>query len=490
MAIDIDLSAIPKPEAVTTLAQAREVIALQAVVIEQFLTVIKELEGRTETLEAQLAKNSRNSSQPPSSDGYKKPKPKSQRSKSGRNSGGQKGHKGQTLEQVAHPDEVVSHEVHQCDHCGHSLRHQLAYDYECRQVFELPRVKIRVIEHRGEIKECPHCERRVKAPFPDSVGQPVQYGQRFKATVTYFSQYQLLPYQRLQEVLGDLFHVEMSQGTIRNILRQSHQSLEPFEDRVKARLVEAKCVHFDETGLRLSKKLHWLHVASTQSLTHYLIHPKRGLEATQAMGILPQFRGRAIHDHWRAYYHYDCDHGLCNAHHLRELTHAEEQYQQHWAGRLKACLLDAKSEVDAAQERGASELSARRLNYHQRRYSRILRQGRAGLPVIAPSTNAKGRKRKKQHPAKNLHDRLAKHKREALAFLYDFSVPFDNNQAERDIRMAKVKQKISGCFRSEDGAAAFARIRSYISTAKKQAQNVLDILTDAFEGRPFFPASS
>lgn len=481
--MELDLSNIPKAEDVTSLAEAREVIRLQADIIEQLLRHTNKLGRRVEKLESQLATNSRNSHKPPSTDGYNKPEPKSRRKKSNRSSGGQRGHKGHTLEQVDQPDDIKRQTLDICPECLTSLQGVAVQDYEHRQVFDVPPVTIEVTEYQAEIKECPCCSQVVKAAFPEGVTQPVQYGAQVKALVSYFSQYQLLPYQRIQEVLQDVLNVSISQGSIKNILSHCHNILDGFEEQVKSHLLGADVVHFDETSLQVNKKKHWLHVASTAKMTHYLIHPKRGLEAMDAAGILPHYTGRAIHDHWKPYYRYDCDHALCNAHHLRELTYAEERFKQQWAARLQACLLDAKDEVDQAKQHGRSSLSRKRIDYHQRRYSRILREGVKELPTLDIDHERK-RGRIKQHKAKNLHDRLRKHKSEVLAYLYDFSVPFDNNQAERDVRMTKVKQKISGCFRSEQGAASFARIRSYLSTARKQGKNVLESLVSALRGNP------
>jgi transposase len=232
--------------------------------------------------------------------------------------------------------------------------------------------------------------------------------------------------------------------------------------------------------MRVVKDLHWLHVASTPEFTAYHIDAQRGKPAMEAMGILPDFTGTAVHDSWTSYYAYECEHALCNTHHLRELIFAYEEHGQQWAARLKACLLEANEEVTAAKTRGATELPARRLQYFSGRYSRILREGREELPLL-PARHAGQRGRAKQHKVKNLHDRLRDHKTEVLAFLYDFSIPFTNNQGEQDVRMMKVKQKISGCFRSIDGARIFARIRGCLSTIKKQGHNALQAMTMLFE---------
>jgi len=374
------LNALDKDDLMALLLQQNEILMAQS-------TRIAGLEKEIEALKNRLAKNSRNSSKPPSSDGYGKPKPKSQRKKSGRSSGGQPGHKGSTLKQVEHPDHIQEHAVSCCTHCHADLSNQAVTAVEARQVFDLPEIKIAVTEHRAQVKTCPHCDRRVKAKFPAVVTQPVQYGNGVRATATYLSQYQLLPYQRLQELFHDLFQIKLSQGTLNNILNRGHQQLERFEDSAKEALKTNAVVHFDESGIRLKKKLNWLHVASTQKLTCYHIDPKRGADAMNAMAILPNFQGYAVHDHWKSYYVYDCQHVLCNAHHLRELTFAQEQHQQRWAGELSKCLLDAKQEVDDAKAADALSLDASRVTFFDRRYSCLLRAGRDEIPVLAIAKN-------------------------------------------------------------------------------------------------------
>jgi transposase len=446
---------------------------------EELIALILQLCARVSELEAQLAKNSRNSSKPPSSDGYGKPQPKSRREKSGRRSGGQPGHAGSTLKLVEQPDQTVVCGAGVCA-CGCDLTGCAAVEVERRQVFELPVMKLHVTEYQAPIKVCPQCGGQVKAAFPTAVSQPVQYGPRAQAAMTYLSQYQLLPYERLQELLHDVFQMDVSQGTLDNVLKRGYEKLAGFEEQVKERIRDSRVAHFDETGMRVVKDLHWLHVASTPEFTAYHIDAQRGQPAMEAMGILPGFTGTAVHDSWTSYYAYECEHALCNAHHLRELIFAHEEHGQQWAARLKACLLEANEEITTAKTRGATELPARRLQYFSDRYSRILREGREELPLL-PARPAGQRGRAKQHKVKNLHDRLRDRKTEVLAFLYDFSIPFTNNQGEQDVRMMKVKQKISGCFRSFDGARIFARIRGCFSTVKKQGHNTLQAMTMLFD---------
>lgn len=441
---------------------------------------------RIKALEAQLSKNSRNSSKPPSSDGLRKPK--SLRKKGERKTGGQAGHKGITLNQVETPDVIITHTAELCETCLASLVNVEALDFERRQEFDLPKIEPIVTEHLAEIKVCPHCGCQTKGKFPEDITQGVQYGPRVKAMASYLSHYQLLPYARLQELFEDVFKLPLSEGTLFNISSACYKKLEGYEAHIRQMLTLSPVVHFDESGLRVTKELNWLHVASTETLTHYEMHKKRGQEAMDDMGILPVFKGIAVHDHWKPYFHYGKKHGLCNAHHLRELTYHEEQYSQEWSKKMKALLFEIKGEVDAHKCVGDLTMDPKRLSYFSRKYSYILREGLKEIPPVYLGEKKRGKP--KQHPAKNLFDRLRDFKRETLAFMYNFTVNFTNNRAEQDIRMIKVKQKISGCFRSHQGCEMFLRARGYISTARKNTLNPLDALTDAFKGMPFIPTPS
>jgi len=447
------------------------------------------LQQQLKALQAQLGLNSTNSSKSSSTDdGYNKPKPKSRRNKSGKSSGGQPGHKGSTLERSANPDHIVEHTVEQCSGCGFDLRALPVEGIEARQVFDIPPIQIAVTEHQAHIKCCPCCRARNKGAFPAHVGQPVQYGPEVQAVVTYLSQYQMLPYQRLKQCLEDLFQLSLSEGTVNNILRRGHKALQGFEEHSRTLVGASVVAHFDESGLRVGKALHWLHVASTESLTCYFHHPKRGSEAMREMGVLEGFGGYAVHDHFSSYFCFAILHVLCGAHILRELISAHEQHEQAWAKKMIACLLDAKKEVDTAVAAGATTLDSSRIDYYEARYRRILKAAVAELPAD-PIPIGATRGKKKRHKVKNLHARLDEYQPEVLAFVYDLTLPFDNNLAERDVRMVKVKQKVSGCFRSSEGADMFCRIRGYISTAKKQGRHVLGSLRDCFHGQPFNPAT-
>jgi transposase len=305
-------------------------------------------EQRVKILEDQLAKNSRNSSKPPSTNGFQKPAPKSLRKKSARPSGGQPGHAGKTLAMVEKPDRTERHRVKRCECCDRSLAHRPIEGIEKRQVHDLPPIRPSVTEHQVEMKRC-SCGHLNKAEFPEGVNAPVQYGPGVKAAAVYLKNYQFLPYERTCELLGDLFGCPMSEGTLANLIGECHERLELPVQQIKEQIAQAPVVHFDESGSRVEKKLWWLHVASTTNATYYGIHRKRGTEALEAIGILPDFAGRAIHDFWKPYFSYECAHGLCNAHHLRELIFVHEQHHQDWADTMIDCLLDIKKAVALAK---------------------------------------------------------------------------------------------------------------------------------------------
>jgi transposase len=447
-----------------------------------------ELNQRVQSLESQTKKNSNNSSKPPSSDGFKK-QTKSLRRPSGKSPGGQKGHKGTTLEQVENPDEIIEHKLDKCNLCEASLEDVPVEKHIIRQVVDIPKIKAKVTEHRAEVKRC-FCGHLNKATFPQGVSQPVQYGNKLKATSVYLSQNQLIPYERQSEVFEDLFNIHLSQGTLVSINKSCYEALETVEENIKNKLKDSTgTLHFDETGVSVNSKLKWLHVTSNQEYTYYNIHAKRGCEAIDDIGILSVFKGTAVHDCWKSYHTYtDCDHSLCCAHILRELNGITEIEKQSWAEDMKNLLLNIKAEVDKTSS-VANAVLLDKIIYFEAEYDAIVK---AGLEedfkqVIISNTEKPSRKKSKSG---NLLNRLSLYKQQILAFMNDFDVPFDNNLAERDIRMTKVKQKISGTFRSSSGADYFARIRGYISTMKKQSKNILESIEYALSGNPVDPTLS
>ena len=454
---------------------------------------IKVLEGlieaqheRIKTLERQQAKDSHNSSLPPSSDRFVRP-PKSLRKKSGKSPGGQKGHRGHHLRQVETPDEVLIHPVIECSHCQHELCAQPAEIPERRQVIDLPAKRLWVTEHRVEEKQCPVCYHLTRAPFPAAVSAPAQYGTGIQTVATYLVEGQSVPYARASQLLQELLGVQLSAGSIASFVKTCHQQLAEVETRLKAALVKTKVIHQDETGMHVGKTGWWIHVCSTDRLTHYAAHQSRGRKALDAIGIAPQFRGTSVHDGLRSYQSYCFTQAWCNVHHLRELTFVEEELKQPWARKMKDLLLEMKAEVEQAKAAGQQEVEVQELARLLRRYDEILEEGYKANPT-PPPPEKRTRGRPKQSPARNLLDRLSQGKWAVLRFLHDFAVPFDNNQAERDLRMIKVQQKVSGGFRTEGGVAMFCRIRSYLSTLRKQGMKLLSALNHTFSGHPVLPA--
>jgi len=446
------------------------------------------LRAKVQALAEQVAKDSHNSSQPPASDGLAKPKPKSLRAPSQRPTGGQPGHPGHTLHRVEKPDHTVRHPVERCAGCGRSLAQQAPDRVERRQVFELPEPKLEVTEHQAEVKTCA-CGCVNRAAFPPAVTAPVQYGLRVKSVAVYLKDYQLLPFERLTEIMRDLFACDsFSEGTLANFGADCSRRLAPVEERLRAQVTTAGVAGFDETGVRAVGSLHWLHTVSTRCLTWYFAHKRRGREALDAAGILPHFKGRAVHDFWDAYLQYDCAHAFCNAHLLRELIFLWEEQSQTWAKAMIDQLLEIKTAVDTARAAGLAALSDADLERFPKGYLRIVETGYAQNPVAEPPPGPKRRGRRKQSKARNLLDRFRDHPDDILAFMRDFAVPFDNNQSERDLRMMKLRQKISGTFRSFAALVDFCRIRGYVSTARKNGLNALEALRRVFAGDPFVPA--
>ena len=436
------------------------------------------LKARLAELERRLELNSSNSGKPPSSDGLKKPaRVKSLRERSGKKPGGQKGHKGETLRQVTDPNEVVDHYPPACSKCGAGLDRETSVGHIARQVFDLPEPQPLVVtEHRAHDCQCAACGAKTRALFPDGVNAPVQYGARITAFVIYLLHYQLLPENRLAALMADLFGVNVAAATIARMSRTCAERLRGFAQTVRDLVAGAPVKHMDETGFRIGGKTQWLHVASTALLTFYRVCAKRG-------SLLVNVAGIVVHDHWKPYYTMQgVLHALCNAHHLRELKALVEIEKEDWARKMQQLLRRACHAANLARERRIV-LKPLLIECFERRYDAILAEGlvfhEAQTPLIQTTIKSSGKPRGRapRRTGHNLLLRLATRKHDTLRFLRDPTVPFSNNQAERDGRMMKLRQKISGGFRSLQGAMDFALIRSFISTAKKQRWNIIEALT-------------
>ena len=441
---------------------------------------VDKLEARVIELENALNKNSQNSHKPPSSDGYRRNIQTSTPKDKKRPTGGQSGHPGTTLRKSIIVDHIVNHPVDTCLGCGSSLEHVPVQDVRTRQVFDLPTVKMEVTEHRSEVKQCPCCHTQTAGIFPPEVTKATQYGSTLKSIVLYMMQHQLVPFERTTEFLQDLFGCTLSEGTLKNWTAEAYSRLRQAEAQIKEQLQQAPILHVDETGMFCERKLHWIHSASTEHYTHYGIHSKRGKEAMDEIGILPDATGRIIHDFWESYARYDhLTHAYCNAHIVRELRSVHQDYHQAWAQKLIDLLYHIKEKIET------KSISKNFVTRSVHRYDALLQSGsRLNRPNRA-SPHKRGRV--KQSKPRNLLKRLRDHRDEVLAFLFDPTVPFTNNLAERDLRMVKVKHKISGTFRSHLGALCYCRIRGYISTMKKQNINIISALSSVFVGNPLSP---
>jgi transposase len=444
---------------------------------EQLSDSNEKLRARIEALEEKINKDSHNSSKPPSSDGVSK-RFFRKRTSSGKKPGGQPGHEGTTLNMVKNPDHVQVHTVKRCRCCGRSLKDEKVRGYKRRQVFEIPPIAVEVSEHRAEQKRCSHCGELTIAEFPEGIEHKTQYGRRLQAFAVYLKNYGLLSYSRTAEALWDLLAISISAGTLAGIDRRCDARLHGVVEQIRKKLMKAEVVHFDETGLSVNGELYWLHGAGTPRFTYYYPHRNRGTAAADEIGILPAFQGTAVHDNRKPYMKYGCAHSLCNAHHIRELIGVYELGDQPWAQQMIGLLIEGKGAVQRAKQEGRKSLSRAQLREYRDNYKKIIEFGMSLNPPPVAIQHRRGRL--KRSKARNLLDRLEMYSKQTLRYLSDFRVPFDNNLAERDIRMTKLQQKISGTFRSYAGALSFCRIRSYISTVRKHGRSVIDAIMYSF----------
>jgi transposase len=451
--------------------------------IEELLQELAALRVENAALKQEIAeprrrldKDSSNSGKPPSSDGPAK-KPRiagSLRVSSGKKSGGQPGHRGDTLRPVANPDKIECHEATRCGHCRAALTPAMATRVERRRVFEMPRPRLEVTEHQVPIYTCACCRGETRAAFPAEVTAHVQYGPRIRAAAIYLNAQHLIPEDRIGEIMRDLFAAPLlCPASIAAWGEAKAREWAAVEAEIAARLATAAVRHLDETGFRIGGKTRWLHTVSTAAMTYYRVCEQRG-----AMFDAPH-GGVIVHDHFKRYFTLaEVEHALCNAHHLRELKALIDIEKEPWARKMSRLLVRASRQVDRAIAEGKVALSADCARRIVAVYDAIIRRGLAfhdAQPPLVRCPGARGRSPKRV--GHNLLERLRDHKAEVLRFVFDFTVPFTNNQAEQDIRMMKVKMKISGGFRSWHGAETFATLRSVLSTARKQGWNILRTLT-------------
>jgi transposase len=442
--------------------------------------------ARNIELETMHNKNSNNSSKPPSTNNNKKPS--NSRTKTGRSSGGQVGHIGKTLLKIDNPDNIIDIRKTTCN-CGFNLS-GLEGKIQSKQVVDLPKIVMNVTEYRTHEVICPDCNEVHTTEFPVTVSQPVQYGENLQALMVYLSNYQLVPLARTTEIIKNLTGKNISQGTIVNANKRLYDSLEKFETAIKEQLKKAEVLHTDESGLRLRGTINWVHVTSTNRTTHYAIHKKRGSIATNEIGILPEFEGTMIHDHWKPYYTFTkCTHAECNAHNMRILKGIHENFGHIWATNMGTLLIEIKREVDSLKCIGATSMAESDIKAYDERYKIIIAQGKKEDAEKCLVKISKKTGKPVKSDALRLLRKLEEYDVETLSFMYDFNIPFDNNLAERDIRMVKLRQKISGCFRSDTGGSLFCRIRSYISTCNKNGQDIMESLKNAIKGDPFIPGN-
>jgi transposase len=429
------------------------------------------LEERVARMEAILSKDSSNSGKPPSTDIVRKPV--SLRKRTGRRSGGQQGHFGATLRLAKHPDKIIIHTAPSECCCGRDLT-DIAATVERRQVFDIPAVKPTITEHRLEKKRCPDCGTLAAASAPSDVVQPVQYGIQVRTLVVCLVHQHCVPMKRTADFCREFFGIPISTGSVQNILVWWHERLAPCEAVLRQKLLSISTLHADETGCYIDGARWWIHAISSEQYALFFVHENRGRKAIDAMNILPAYTGTVVHDDWKPYDGYGNAHGRCNVHHGRELKFGTEEEHRRWTIFMYALLFRIKGAVEQAKLRGRHALSKRMQRYYIRRYRTIVTNGKKEYAIIKRVRGRRGRV--KQTASKNLLDRFLFYEADILRFMTDFTVPFDNNLVERDLRMIKVKQKVSGCFRSLEGAEIFARIRSVMVSLRKKGMNVASSL--------------
>jgi len=447
----------------------------------KIIMMVERLEARIKELEDKLGMNSSNSSKPPSSDNKLSKKKATQKS-SEKKRGGQLGHKGSHLKKIEIPDKIVRLKSKICNGCHQDISAVESEQVIKRQVFDIPPMSIEVTEYQSHKVCCPYCQKSNQEAFPKNVKAVTQYGDRLKAWVSYLNAHHMLPYERITELIDDMLNHKISTGSIYNFLSQNYDNLEEFENELKKRLLQEEVLHADETGVNVQGNLKWIHTATSENAVHYGVHNKRGQEAIDDIGVLSNYQGILVHDHWTPYNKYtDITHSYCNAHILRELQAEIDKNDKKWAKELQTLLKESNKIVRSHKEEEKTSLSKDIREEIIKKYENITTEALKSYP---PPKNTNKRGRAKQEKGKNLLDRLIRYQEETLRFIDDFRVPFTNNLAERDLRMIKVKQKISGTFASFRGAEFFCRIKSYIATLKKNSLSVLDGLQHSYAYQP------
>ena len=478
----LDLPPKPTREALIELCaiapeKAADLLILIWSKFEELTEIMEKQSLEIAALQAKISKNSRNSSKPPSTDKGNSagtaPK-KKDRKRGDRKPGGQPGHKGTTLEQTPNPEHTVKLEAPQKCHCGEDLSGVEAGSQTIRQVFDLPpEIKVEVTEYQAPVCHCPSCGRKNVAQFPPELTAPVQYGPRIRAAATYLHVYHLMPYERLGETFKDLFGCQLSTGALTGMILKTSDFAKPLHDEIKEKIKASQFMHNDETGLSILDETCWLHTASTPEYAYFKVTQGRSFADIESVGVFENYAGRSIHDFLAAYHKFkDINHGLCNAHHLRELTYIEEELGQQWARKMADLLLEIKDEI-AQLTPGQSLLDAKRQKQFRETYRGIIQKGHETNPPPKRKTGQRGRLAKGK--SLNLLLRFEKYEEQVLAYMI-YGVPFDNNEAERDLRMMKTRQKISGCFRSLEWANRFAVVRSIVTSAKKKSVDVFKLL--------------
>jgi transposase len=458
-----------------TIENQTATIESQTMLIEQLKSdleaktaIVDALQAKNHALMEQLGMNSKNSSKPPSTDGFKKPKPKSLRESSGKSPGAQKGHKGSGLKLMnKEPDEVIRHFPQKCQICPRfELCKGNCVVSQSRNEIDII-VKTKLVAHECMVCECPHLNKTINGDFPDHIKSTTQYGMNLRSFATALNTLGMVSIQRIHEILASAFDIQISTGTIFSILKDAAiKAISPVRF-IKEKLLKAPVIHFDETGLRVDKHTDWVHSASNDRFTYMTVNKKRGKDGMDANGVLPRFRGIAIHDFWPSYFKYDTvTHGMCVAHLLRELRGVTDNHpDQKWASDLAEWFIHMKGLKEQAILRGDQEFNPNMLLHYMVEYDSIVSEGLEMNPVGQKIKSKRGRVKKGK--TRSLLERLETYKGEVCLFIHDFKVPFDNNQAERDIRMIKVKNKVSGTFRTKEGAADFMRLMSFVGTCRK-----------------------